>query len=281
MKRALVFGGGGMYGAYDLGVLSIFASEKLEIDTIYTGSSGVFASSYFVAEQIYEYIDIWRKIEGKSFINFWNLLKFRKVLDLDCLIKDIEAGECGLDFEAITSSNTRLVYPLTTYPNGEAVYPTANSDRQNIINLMKASAALFPFHPPVAVDGKRYIDGTLGDPMPVERALSDGHDEVIVVLNKPHNHRNSDKFWAFSSAVSFIFPKEIAKLIRSYRGRLKEIEGFVGSDGRFISVRPKENLPLRSFIDTDRGRLEETLQRGKDDALKLLESRRWIERTGT
>lgn len=275
MKRALVFGGGGMYGAYDLGVLSVLASEKLKINTIYTGSSGVFASSYFVAGQIHEYIDVWRKIDGKNFINFWNLLKGKRVLDLDFLIKDIETGQFGLSLEAITSSNTKLVYPLTMYPTGQAVYPTANSHQEGIIKLMKASAALFPFHPPVTIDSNQYIDGTLGDPMPVERAISDGHDEIIVVLNKPNNHHNSDKFWAFASAMSVLFPREIAKLIRTYRKRLIETEKFIVKDPRIISVRPKKNLPLKTFVDTDRGRLEETLQRGKVDAQILLESRGW------
>src|SRR5437763_4773634 len=104
-KVALVVEGGGLRGAFAVGVLRVllqhFGPEYF--DAVFAVSSGVFAATYFVANQGEEMESTWRfRVFGNQLVNHWNWIRRQPVLRLDYLI-DLFKGPVKLDVEAVLS----------------------------------------------------------------------------------------------------------------------------------------------------------------------------------
>jgi predicted patatin/cPLA2 family phospholipase len=186
-NTALVIEGGGLRGAFAVGVLRILLRDVGAdyFNTILAASSGVFAGTYFAASQGEEMENTWRdRVWGNLLVNHWNWFSpARPVLRLDYLI-DLFKGPVRLDVDAVMRARPHIEYVLTDYLNGKAAYFDAK--RMDIFDLMRASAALPRVYPvPVVIDGHPFYDGGQSDPVPVARAISGGATRIVVVRTRP------------------------------------------------------------------------------------------------
>jgi predicted patatin/cPLA2 family phospholipase len=188
-KTALIVEGGGLRGAFAVGVLRILLKElgSNYFDAILASSSGVFAATYFAANQGEEMEDTWRnRVWGDLLINHWNWLSRKPVLRLDYLI-DLFKGPARLDIDAVMRARPHIEYVLTDYLTGNATYFDAK--RLDIFDLMRASAALPAVYPlPVIIDGHPYYDGGQSDPIPVARAILRGARRIVVIRTRPKGY---------------------------------------------------------------------------------------------
>jgi predicted patatin/cPLA2 family phospholipase len=188
-KTALIVEGGGLRGAFAVGVLRVllreFGSEYF--DAILAASSGVFAATYFAANQGEEMEHTWRdRVWGTLLVNHWNWFTTKPVLGLDYLV-DLFKGPVRLDTEAVMRARSSIEYVLTDYLSGRAAYFDAK--RPDIFDLMRASSALPRVYPlPVMIDGHPFYDGGQSDPIPLARAISQGATRVVVVRTRPKDY---------------------------------------------------------------------------------------------
>lgn len=273
MKRALVTGIGGLRGAYDAGVLATLCRELSSeyFNAHYTCSVGVFASTFFIANQPDIIENTWRNhIDGKKLINFRNIFSDREILDLEYLINLFQTDISKLDLERVLTSPVSLTCVLTHFDSGNPIYH--NPKRNNLFESMKASSALPPLHSPVEVGGVRFIDGGLSDPLPVNKALQEGCDDILVVYNKIHGFYTEMWFELLQRLMRLKYPPQIARLIRKYHEHLKQLEEELEHNPRIRIIRPSNKLPLKSVIDTDKERINHTLDIGIEDAKRFLDS---------
>ena len=52
-------------------------------------------------------------------------------------------------------------------------------------DIMKASSAVPVACEPYVIDGVPYYDGGIVDPIPVQKAIDDGYDRIVVILTRP------------------------------------------------------------------------------------------------
>ncbi len=260
MTKALVVGSGGLKGAFGAGVLAewcrIFGPNYF--DAVFASSVGVFAGTFYLANQPDTIEHTWRHlVDGKKLVNPLNVLFRRAILDLDYLVDAFQEEKSKLDVKAVFESPSRLIYVVTDFDSGEPVYiePTP----QNIFQLMRASSAVPFVYKPVQVDGRTYLDGALSDDLPVEQALAEGFDRVVVITNKPRGHTKS-AFGPFSKFISPFLPSQIQTLLKRDRDRVRN-DGGENLEGVF-TIRPDQNLLLRSAMDSNKHRLNETVQMG-------------------
>lgn len=275
-KKALVVGGGGLRGAYDAGVVATLGRElgPNYFDSVYASSVGVFAATFYLANQPDTIENTWRElVHGKQLVNFMNPFRGRHILDLEYLAEIFQDERSLLDLSAVIDSNSELTYTLTEYPSGRIRY--FNPNRNNLFDSMRASSALPFVHSPVIVDGQPFVDGGLTNSLPVVKAIEDGAEEVIVVYNK----RKGFAYGSKESAVvkrflSLALPREISLLVRNHFGQNGKLDRMLG-DGELIRcIRPKEDLPLSSVLDTDKERINASIDRGINDAQEFLRSYR-------
>jgi predicted patatin/cPLA2 family phospholipase len=183
---ALVVEGGGLRGAFAVGVLRVFL-EKLGseyFDGVYAVSSGVFAATYFVANQGEEMESTWRdRVCDNQLVNYWNGFRRQPILRLDYLI-DLFKGPVRLDVQAVLNAKATLEYVLTDWNSGQAVYVNAKSP--HLFDYMRASSALpAVYRLPVVIDGHAYYDGGQSDAIPVQRPIEHGKRRIVVIRTRP------------------------------------------------------------------------------------------------
>lgn len=269
-KRALVVGIGALRGAYDAGVLSVlFDTLGTDyFDTIYASSVGVFQSAFAIAGQADIGEKIWReKVHSRQLIRPWNPLLRRPILDLPYLIGVFQREETRLDTALVAASSTRLVYTVTELATGSSHYVTVNEE--NIFRTMMASAALPLLHPAVNLDGNKFVDGGLSDPLPIERAIADGHTEITVVYNKPKGFLIGNRFRKTARLIARGATKNLRQSIIGLDKTYARIEELLEQSSIQV-IRPNIQLSLRSITDTNHQRLIQTIDQGRSDAKRTL-----------
>lgn len=272
-KRALVIGIGGLRGAYDSGVAAELCRELGPdyFNSFYGCSAGSYASAFFLANQPNVIENVWRSyVYGGRLVNFFNPLRGRSIFDLEYLANLFRTGETRLRVERVCNAKALLTIVLTDFHTGRPVY--IHPIRDNMLDFMNASSALPFLHPPVTIDGVQYIDGSLSDPLPFQKALTDGHDEVVVVYNKPKGFLVGNRYDMVSHLLAMGMPKHIAHLVRTLKFRFQEIERGLESEPCLKIIRPKVQLPLKSILDTNKTRLNACVDMGIADAKEFLKT---------
>ncbi len=237
---------------------------------------GVFASTFLVANQPEVIEHVWRNlVHTKQLVNYRNIFRGREILDLEYLTNVFQSNGSKLDTKRLFESSTKVTYVLTDYNTGEPTYHYPA--KEDLFKLMEASCALPFFSSPRGINGSRYIDGSITQPIPLQRALSQNPDEVFVVYNKPEgmyvdSSYNKWKKRARLALKTGIMRKTLVKIIEDFEQRVIETEEILKKDPRIKVLRPKKSLSLKSILDTDKIRLNQTFNQGVIETYEYLQS---------
>jgi predicted patatin/cPLA2 family phospholipase len=270
-KRALVLGGGGLQGAYGAGALSVLCHELGPdyFDSVYASSVGVFAGTFYVSGEAAVIENTWRNlVHDDRLISLKKWRQGRQILDLEYLVDIFQNQHSYLSIDRVYSRPIHLVFTLTERATGKPKYLKPRPE--NLFDAMRASSALPIVHKPVNLGGVDYIDGALADPLPLEKALEGGYDEIYCVYNTPK--RKSQPFLPglFSNIISNFFPKHIGSLMRDLLNKEAALEEKLVPSQKLKIIRPRGELPMRSIVDTNKKRINETIDLGQRDARELL-----------
>lgn len=275
MRRALVFGAGMLRTGFDAGVAASLCRTLGPdyFNEVIASSGSVFGASFFVAKQPDTMLKVWRHgVDSGQLLHWSKPLLGSKILDLDYLVQKFQSTGDYLDLDAIFTIPTKLVYVLTNYETGKPIY--ARPRRHNIWDLQRGSCAVPVIYGPVTTEYGRLIDGGLSDALPVQYALDQGHDEVVVVYNRPENYVSSRKEDWFCRLVGSFLPAQLRRLLETFEERMRETEKLF-SDSRVKLIR----APSHSFSASDdhKGRLNALIDLGElaatEQYLKQLLSR--------
>ena len=185
---ALVLEGGGMRGAFTLGVLDHLFSEDMIFEYVIGVSAGACNAASYVSGQPGRGMKIHDQYIGDMrYINPAGLLtRRRSVFGMDFIFDEIPSQHIPYDFDAFYASGHRLVVGMTDVCTGKPTY-VENPPRE-IFNLCcRASSAIPLFSPVVRVGDKEYLDGGTSDPIPFARALK-GCKRVVVVTTREEGY---------------------------------------------------------------------------------------------
>ena len=177
------------------GVISAGAMIPMEtlgftegFDAVYGSSAGAINGAYFLAQQAPFGASVYyRDVANRRFINF---LRPRKVMDMDYVIDDVVGGACPVDIARIRRNPTPLRIVATDVRSGAASVFSSHDPAIDFLATLKASSAVpILYQHPVTLDGRRYLDGGLVEPVPIELALRDGCTDILVILTLPKAFR--------------------------------------------------------------------------------------------
>jgi predicted patatin/cPLA2 family phospholipase len=183
-RVALVAEGGAMRGIFAAGVLDVFLEEEFRPFDLALGVS-VGASNIlsFLARQHGRtrrcFFD---QMSRPEFIDPWRGVRGGHTLDLDWLWDAIER-EDPLDRRAAAASGVEYGLVATCARTGEARYLAPGPE--TMLDALKASCALpVLYRNTIDLDGERYVDGGLSDPIPVREAYRRGARTIIVIRSR-------------------------------------------------------------------------------------------------
>lgn len=187
-RVALVIEGGGMRGVASAGMTA--ALEQLELrdsfDEVHGASAGAFNAAFLLANQAAYLTALYQHGFGDPrFVSLLRALRGGPAFDMDYVINDIWTRQRPLRFNTIVSSSITLHCTATDADRAEVVDLTDLRDAEEIRLALRASARLpWLAGPPLWFRGRRLLDATLAEAIPVHAALT-GTTDVLVLQTRP------------------------------------------------------------------------------------------------
>ena len=159
----------------------------------------------------------------------------------DKLVNDLDP----LDFETFDSSNVKFYAVVTNVETGKAEYIEI-SDAKRDMEYLRASGSMPFVSNLVEINGNKYLDGAIADPIPFKQALDMGYEKIIVVQTRPADYTKT-KSWLPFGLVYKNYPKFVKTANNAYinyNETLNLIRKYE-NDNKIIVLRPSKKIKMR------------------------------------
>jgi predicted patatin/cPLA2 family phospholipase len=142
------------------------------------------------------------------------------------------------------------------------------------MEALRASAAIPLLSKIVEIDGKKYLDGGIGDSIPVEKMLSLGYDKVIVVQTQPLEYRKEplSNLKAKLTKVKYkAYPKFVEAMLNRHERYNRQIERIIDLESKkeIFVIRPGKKLNI-SVMERDEKRIQEVYELGVKEGNEII-----------
>ncbi|MCI9456930.1 MAG: patatin family protein [Oscillospiraceae bacterium] len=269
----LILEGGGMRGAYTAGVLDFFLQEKLYFESIFGVSAGGCNAISYISRQPGRNLYIYQKYVGDSrYVDPKGLLTRGSVFGMDFIFHEIPEKLVCLDYERYAATQTKLYIVSTDCDTGRPDVRVTTDARDSVDYLM-GSSSIPLFSPMVEVDGKKLVDGSASESIPLATALSRGITRPVIVLTRNEGYRKSrsraNRLYAVKYRKYPNLVKSLQQRYITYNASLERCEE-LERQGRAVILRPSMPLEIDRF-EKDPDKLTALYQNGVEDAQRALE----------
>lgn len=184
----IVLEGGTFRPIYSCGVMDALLSENILLPYCIGVSAGIADGVSYISRQPQRNLEIMQKYRNdKRYMSRTNWKKNKSIFGLDFVFDEIPNQLVPFDMETFRSYQGTCLVGVTNAATGKMEYKNA-MDMDKQFTMLRATCALPMFFPAIELDGRKYYDGGLKDPIPVRKALADGCDKVIIVLTQPKGY---------------------------------------------------------------------------------------------
>ena len=182
------------------------------------------------------------------------------------------------DAAAFEADPTRFWAVATDADTGEPVYAELAKGDDRACDWIRASSSMPLVSRPVAIDGRRYLDGGLSDSVPLAKMQSLGFARNVVVLTRPASYRKGPaRLWPMRPFLRGL-PAVAAALERrpgEYNRAIDFVEAEESKGSAFV-FRPPAEIPIRR-VSRSRRAVQAAYDMGKDTvARSLVRLRDWL-----
>lgn len=190
MKLGIVFEGGASRTFFSCGVMDVLLEERIIADYVIGASAGIVNGVSYVSGQYGRNLAIGTKYTADArYMGVRHLLNRsnKSFYNLQFVFGDIPNKYLPFNFDAFSAFKGDVFAVCTNIETGKAEYIRVPSD-DRAFTVLRATCALPILFQPIEIDGAKYLDGGLSDPIPFEKAIEDGCDKVIVVLTRERGY---------------------------------------------------------------------------------------------
>ena len=183
--NGLVLEGGTFRPLFSCGVMDALLSEDIMMPYCIGVSAGISDGVSYISRQKGRNLEIVQKYRNdKRYIGRSNYRKHRSLFGLDFVFGEIPNSLVPFDMDTFKQYEGTCLVGVTNAATGEAQYMDA-MDMDEQYSMLRATCAMPLFLPAIELNGEKYYDGGISDPIPMEKAFSDGCDKLLVVLTQP------------------------------------------------------------------------------------------------
>ena len=186
-RTALIDVGGGFRAIFGCGVMDALLDHGIDFDHCYGVSAGAAnLTSYLARQQGRNHTFYTKYAFRKEYASVNSFVKNHNFANLDYIYGTLSNhdGENPLDYEAIAANPSGFTVVACDARDGSTMYFDKSRLHQDDYDIVKASSAVPVACEPYVVDGVPYFDGGIADPVPVQKAIDDGADRVVVILTR-------------------------------------------------------------------------------------------------
>jgi len=280
--RALVLSGGGVKGAYQVGVLyNWLYAQQIKYDILCGVSVGAlntsFLSQYKIGEEIRAYTDL---------LNLWGTIDDSKIYKHWCIVRELaglwkpslynskplmDMVRNTLDCKKIVASGRKLRVGAVSLNTGK--YHLFTEEHPEIAEGVIASSAFPVFLTPIEIYGELWTDGGVKTVTPIAAAIDAGATEIDIVMTSPDSSviDNSEKPNALHVAmrvIDLMSDEIIANDVKMALMINKALDSGADMPGKkqisFRIVRPKELL-IKNSLNFDPKEIRRMMDIGFND----------------
>ncbi|HJJ07830.1 MAG TPA: patatin-like phospholipase family protein [Bacilli bacterium] len=257
--KALVLGGGGAKGSYEVGVFKALRKLHMKFDIVTGVSIGSINGAFYVANEYKKCLKMWQKITTSDLFDVAIGSKMSKE-DIKLLVKQMSSG--GISFSNAYNflkknineekvRKSKIDYGLVTVSltNKKPRFLTKEQiPYGKLVDYICASSICYPFVQAQDINDESFIDGGFYDGIPINLAIDMGATEILAVdlsvlaINKKPKDKNikvdvikmKDK-----TPLTLTFTKEYANKNIKY-GYNDTMKHFNKLDGKFYTFRKND-----------------------------------------
>lgn len=240
-KVGLVLEGGSFRGIFTAGVLDSLLEHHISFPYVIGVSAGSGNAVNFIAGQKGRTKKVITHENADAYYGLTTLKNNRKVLDLDQMLSyDKEP----LDFKNFFASNIEREFVAVNCDTGEPEYLTDDGTAESVLQICKASCSVPLMCAPVRIGDKAYLDGSIVDSIPFERAFEKDCDKVVVVQTRKAGEAPTDYSrmkLLLNVCYHSTYPKIAEAMVErrcNYEKQINRLEELV-QDGRAMIIRPE------------------------------------------
>lgn len=199
MKTGLILEGGGIRGAFTAGVTDVFIKEGIRFDYACGVSAGAGVLYNYIAGQEKRAKQIFLCPREQSYYGFREAMRSGKFMNLNKLYGEMAYDDPAFDFETFFASETEVETVATNCITGKPEYLKDNGTVEGLFDAGRATGSLPFITGPYQIGDNYYMDGSVSDPVPIERAIEKGCDKIVVLSTKGDgmNPSNLKKYTPF------------------------------------------------------------------------------------
>jgi len=250
LKIGIVLEGGGMRGIYSTGVLDSFLQAQFMADEVIGVSAGASIGISYVSMQNERGLRTTVNYAGKEdYLSLHNFVKTKSLFGMDYIFGEIPEKLDSFDYDTFRRNPCTFFAGATDVRTGKTCY----FGKEEIVppcTVLRASCSLPVFSPIVHYQNGEYLDGGLHAPIPIDKALADGCDKIIIVLTRERGYRKkpqvgrpvyAHKYRHYPALVHVMDTRH--KVYNTTLDMIQRME----HDGEAIIAAPDEPLPLDRF----------------------------------
>lgn len=239
-------------------------------DAIYGTSAGGAIGAWYAAGQAAQGARTWDSVSDRALLSYRRMLwGDQPVIDFRRLYSDYYPNRFGLDVAALRRAPYPVRVTLTDADTGETLYPDLRGDPDPLALLHATSALPLVSESPVRWQGRRVLDGGLTDPVPLARAIEDGHKEIVLLANRPPGARRPEPDIVVRLLARLLPAMEThARMHHEYHNRAMALAMSPPPGVRVRVVRPASDTGI-TRLSRDVKQLRRVIERGQRDAQAL------------
>lgn len=174
-----VISAGMVWALEDLGCVGIF-------DAVYGSSAGAINTAYFLAGQAALGTSIYYEdINNRSFIDLRRPWIGRPIVDLEFLLSEVATFDKPLAVSKVLGAPAPLHVLATDVDSEQATVFDRFRDAGDLFGALRAGATMpIVAGGPFGYRGRRFLDASLSEPIPVPTAEARGHTHVLALLTR-------------------------------------------------------------------------------------------------
>nr|WP_245186966.1 patatin-like phospholipase family protein [Enterococcus larvae] len=257
-NTALVLGGGGARGAYQIGVWQALKELDIPIQIITGTSVGALNGALIVQDDFEQAKEMWEQIDTKKILSFPMKETTGNTLP-DMLSKMASFTVAAIQSKGVSTRPLQQLIDATFSPEkleqAKQQFYLVTTELPGVVetvihfNMCKndqwkqwllASSSFFPAMAAAQIDGKYYIDGGYRNNIPVDTAIANGATECIivdvkgpgmtkhVVLPEGQSAILLKTPWSLGTVLLFDGARSIVNIKLGYLEMMKALEKYIG-----------------------------------------------------
>ena len=271
--KGLVLEGGAMRGIFSCGVMDVLMENGIKFDAAAGISAGAVFGCNYKSKQIGRAVRYNKKYgKDKRYCSIKSLLTTGDLYGAEFCYNTLPNELDIFDRVTFSQNPMRFYIGATNVETGKIEYHKCTNGGKEDLLWMRASASMPVVSKPVEINGKKYLDGGITDPIPYRIMEQLGYDRMVVILTQPKDYKKK-KSAALPLMQLFLgkYPKTVHAMKRRhliYNAQTEEIKR-LEKEGKILVIRPEKPLGIKR-TEGDPVKLEKVYQLGRTAGTKQL-----------